>query len=161
MLDGLLRIGFEDYEQIIWDGGASQAEACATTLPRAHYRVQHLPCWYVRKKDAPWFGKAGEDSTIWVWPPANPAEKPVELMRKPMVNHLRRGEMVYDPFLGSGTLLSRTTHSLCASTLVAAELTERVCYGMELDPRYVDVAVQRWQTLTGKQAAHERRGQRQ
>ncbi len=56
------------------------------------------------------------------------------------MNHLRRGELVYDPFLGSGT------------TLAAAELTERACYGMELDPKYVDVVVERWQQLTGKQA---------
>ena len=48
--------------------------------------------------------------------------------------------MVYDPFLGSGT------------TLAAAELTERVCYGIELDPKYVDVVIQRWQQLTGKEA---------
>ena len=61
-------------------------------------------------------------------------------MRRPILNHLRRGELVYDPFLGSGT------------TLAAAELTERVCYGLELDPKYVDVVIQRWQQLTGKQA---------
>jgi len=61
-------------------------------------------------------------------------------MRRPILNHLRRGELVYDPFLGSGT------------TLAAAELNERVCYGIELDPKYVDVIVQRWQQLTGKQA---------
>jgi DNA modification methylase len=61
-------------------------------------------------------------------------------MRRPILNHLRRGELVYDPFLGSGT------------TLAAAELNERVCYGMELDPKYVDVVVERWQQLTGKQA---------
>jgi site-specific DNA-methyltransferase (adenine-specific) len=48
--------------------------------------------------------------------------------------------LVYDPFLGSGT------------TLAAAELTNRVCFGLELDPKYVDVVVQRWQQLTGKQA---------
>jgi DNA modification methylase len=47
---------------------------------------------------------------------------------------------VYEPFLGSGT------------TLAAAELTERVCYGLELDPKYVDVVVERWQRLTGEQA---------
>ena len=47
---------------------------------------------------------------------------------------------MYDPFLGSGT------------TLAAAELTERVCFGLELDPKYVDVIVHRWQTLSGKQA---------
>jgi DNA modification methylase len=59
-------------------------------------------------------------------------------MRRPILNHLKRGEAVYDPFLGSGT------------TLAAAELTEPVCYGIELDPKYIDVAVQRWQTLSGK-----------
>jgi DNA modification methylase len=64
----------------------------------------------------------------------------VELMRRPILNHLRRGELVYEPFLGSGT------------TLGAAELTERVCYGIELDPKYVDVVIQRWQQLTGKEA---------
>ena len=62
------------------------------------------------------------------------------MMRRPLLNHTKRGEAVYDPFLGSGT------------TLAAAEITERVCYGIELDPKYVDVVVQRWQTLSGKQA---------
>ena len=47
---------------------------------------------------------------------------------------------MYEPFLGSGT------------TLAAAELTERVCYGLELDPKYVDVVISRWQTLAGKHA---------
>jgi DNA modification methylase len=61
-------------------------------------------------------------------------------MRRPILNHTKRGELVYDPFLGSGT------------TLAAAELTERVCYGIELDAKYVDVVVQRWQQLTGKDA---------
>ena len=70
----------------------------------------------------------------------HPTQKPVELMRRPILNHLRRGELVYEPFLGSGT------------TLAAAELTERVCYGVELDPKYVDVVIQRWQQLTGKEA---------
>ena len=70
----------------------------------------------------------------------HPTQKPVELTRRPILNHTKRGELVYEPFLGSGT------------TLAAAELTERVCYGMELDPKYVDVIVQRWQTLTGKRA---------
>jgi len=61
-------------------------------------------------------------------------------MRRPILNHLRRGELVYEPFLGSGT------------TLAAAELTERVCYGIEFDPKYTDVIVQRWQSLSGKKA---------
>ncbi|MGA8025943.1 MAG: DNA methyltransferase [Bryobacteraceae bacterium] len=73
----------------------------------------------------------------------HPTQKPIDLMRRPILNHTRRGELVYEPFLGSGT------------TLAAAELTERVCYAMELDPKYVDVSVQRWQSLTGKQAVLE------
>lgn len=73
----------------------------------------------------------------------HPTQKPTELMRRPILNHTKRGELVYEPFLGSGT------------TLAAAEVTERVCYGMELDPKYVDVVVQRWQQLSGKQAVLE------
>jgi DNA modification methylase len=66
----------------------------------------------------------------------HPTQKPVELMRRPILNHTKRGEMVYEPFLGSGT------------TLAAAELTERVCYGIELDPKYVDVICKRYSELT-------------
>jgi len=146
VLDGLLRIGFLYPQQIIWDKGR-------TVLTRTHYWFQHEPCWYVRKKNAPWFGRAGENSTIWASPSPkfimggsdeekydHPTQKPVELMRRPILNHLRRGELVYDPFLGSGT------------TLAAAELTQRVCFGLELDPKYVDVIVKRWEQLTGKEA---------
>src|SRR5437762_2767950 len=146
VLDGLLRIGFLHHQQIVWNKGR-------TVLTRTLYWFAHEPCWFVRKKNAPWYGKAGENSTVWN-PPSpkfimggsdedkfdHPTQKPIELMRRPILNHLRRGELVYDPFLGSGT------------TLAAAELTERVCYGIELDPKYVDVIVQRWQTLTGKKA---------
>jgi DNA modification methylase len=146
VLNGLLRIGFEHHQQIIWDKGR-------TVLTRTLYWFQHEPCWFVRKKNAPWYGKAGENSTIWASPSPkfimggsdeqkydHPTQKPVDLMRRPILNHLKRGELVYEPFLGSGT------------TLAAAELTERVCCGMELDPKYVDVIVQRWQTLAGKKA---------
>jgi len=154
VLGGLLRIGFLHHQQIIWNKGR-------TVLTRTHYWFQHEPCWYVRKKNAPWFGKAGENSTIWDSPSPkfimggsdedkydHPTQKPVDLMRRPILNHLRRGELVYDPFLGSGT------------TLAAAELTERVCYGLELDPKYVDVVVARWQQLTGKQATLDCDGRR-
>jgi DNA modification methylase len=154
VLDGLLRIGFLHHQQIIWNKGR-------TVLTRTHYWFQHEPCWYVRKKNAPWFGKAGQNSTIWDWPSPrfimggsdedkfdHPTQKPVELMRRPILNHTRRGELVYEPFLGSGT------------TLAAAELAERVCYGMELDPKYIDVVVSRWQQLTGKQATLEGDGRK-
>jgi DNA modification methylase len=146
VLDGLLRIGFLYPQQIIWNKGRM-------VLTRTHYWYQHEPCWYVRKKNAPWYGKAGENSTVWDSPSPkfimggsdeekcdHPTQKPVELVRRPILNHTKRGELVYDPFLGSGT------------TLAAAEITERVCHGLELDPKYVDVAVQRWQALSGKSA---------
>jgi DNA modification methylase len=146
VLDGLLRIGFLHHQQIIWDKQR-------TVLTRTHYWFQHEPCWYVRKKNAVWYGKAGENSTIWACPSPkfimggsdeekfdHPTQKPVELMRRPLLNHTKRGESVYEPFLGSGT------------TLAAAEVTERVCYGIELDPKYVDVVVKRWQGLTGGKA---------
>jgi DNA modification methylase len=68
----------------------------------------------------------------------HPTQKPVECMARPIRNH--DAALVYDPFLGSGT------------TLIAAEQLGRKCYGLELEPRYVDVIVQRWEKLTGKQA---------
>jgi DNA modification methylase len=154
VLDGLLRIGFLHHQQIILDKGR-------TVLTRTLYWFQHEPCWFVRKKNAPWYGKAGENSTIWISPSPkfimggsdetkfdHPTQKPVELMRRPILNHVKRGEMVYDPFLGSGT------------TLAAAELTERACLGIELDPKYVDVVVLRWQTLAGKKATLDVDGRR-
>jgi DNA modification methylase len=149
VLEGLLGIGFLHHQQIIWDKGRA-------VLTRTHYWFQHEPCWYVRKKKAPWYGKAGENSTIWDSPSPkfimggsdeekfdHPTQKPVELMRKPILNHTRPGELVYDPFLGSGT------------TLAAAEAAGRVCYGLELDPRYADVVVGRWEGLTEKKATLE------
>ena len=149
VLDGLLGIGFLHHQQIIWDKGRA-------VLTRTHYWFQHEPCWYVRKKNAPWYGKAGENSTVWDSPSPkflmggsdeekfdHPTQKPVALMRKPILNHTRPGESVYDPFLGSGT------------TLAGAELTGRICYGLELDPKYADVVVERWQGLTGRKATLE------
>ena len=67
-------------------------------------------------------------------------QKPVECMRRPIINNSAAGEAIYDPFLGSGT------------TLIAAETTGRVCCAVDIDPRYVDVAIERWQNLTGKAA---------
>jgi len=149
VLNGLLRIGFLYPQQIIWNKGR-------TVLTRTHYWYQHEPCWYTRKKNAPWFGKAGENSTVWDSASPkfimggsdeekfdHPTQKPVDLMRRPILNHTKRGELVYEPFLGSGT------------TLAAAELTERVCVGIELDPKYVDVVISRYQTLSGKKATLE------
>jgi DNA modification methylase len=149
VLAGLLRIGFVHHQQIIWDKQR-------TVLTRTLYWFQHEPCWFVRKKNAPWFGKAGENSTIWSCPSPkfifsgseeekfdHPTQKPMEVMRRPILNHTLPGEAVYDCFLGSGT------------TLIAAEQTGRACYGVELDPKYADVIIRRWQQFTGKEAVLE------
>jgi DNA modification methylase len=152
VLDGLLRLGFTLHQQIIWD-------KTRTVLTRTLYWFQHEPCWFVRKKNAPWYGKAGENSTIWACPSPkfmmgtsdedkfdHPTQKPVDLMRRPILNHLKPGELVYEPFLGSGT------------TLAAAEITKRVCYGIEIDPKFVDVVVMRWENLSGQKATLEGHG---
>ena len=67
-------------------------------------------------------------------------QKPTECLRRPMLNNSAPGQPVYEPFSGSGT------------SIIAAETCGRISLSMELDPRYVDFAVTRWQTFTGKSA---------
>jgi DNA modification methylase len=150
---GLEGAGFRIRGQIIW---LKQHFA----LSRGDYHWKHEPCWYaVREgKSSGWNGDRTQ-STVWEVPNLNPiggsrdeeatghsTQKPVEVMQRPIRNNTRRGEIVYDPFLGSGT------------TLVAAEASGRLCYAMELDPRYVDLSVRRWQQLTGRVAVREADG---
>jgi DNA modification methylase len=146
---GLQRSGLVIRSQIIW---VKQHFA----ISRGAYHWQHEPCWYAVRKggDAHWQGDRAQ-TTVWEVPNLNPfggkaagendatghaTQKPVEIMRRPILNHTRKGEACYDPFLGSGT------------TLIAAESSGRICYGMDVDPRYVDVAIHRWQDFTGKEA---------
>lgn len=89
----------------------------------------------------------GDDAEMTVWrvdrptrSTEHPTMKPVALAARAIMNSTRLGEIVLDPFLDSGT------------TLIAAEQTGRVCYGMELDPVYCDVIVKRWENLTGNKA---------
>jgi DNA modification methylase len=72
----------------------------------------------------------------------HPTVKPVQMVADAILDCSARGDRVLDPFLGSGT------------TLLAAERVGRSCYGIELDPRYVDVAIRRWQQHTGEDAIH-------
>ena len=147
---GLEASGFQIRSQIIW---AKQHFA----LSRGDYHWQHEPCWYAVRsgKSSNWCGDRTQ-STLWQVANLNPfgrteqeeatghgTQKPVELMRRPILNHTARGDIVYDPFLGSGT------------TLMAAEMTERSCFGLDIDPRYVDLVVKRWERLTGKQTRLE------
>jgi DNA modification methylase len=83
--------------------------------------------------------KQGEEGNLLA---LHPTVKPVQLIADAMLDCSARGEIILDSFLGSG------------STLIAAERVGRVCYGMEIDPLYVDVAIRRWQRLTGDRAVH-------
>lgn len=78
----------------------------------------------------------------------HPTVKPVRLVADALLDASARQDLVLDPFLGSGT------------TIIAAERTGRICYGLELDPRYVDVTIRRWQAYTGDHARHAVTGQR-
>ena len=86
-----------------------------------------------------------KQTTVWeidrpAKSPEHPAMKPVPLVARAIENSSQGGEVVVDPFLGSG------------STMIAAEQTGRRCYGMDIDPHYCDVAVRRWENFTGKTA---------
>ena len=87
----------------------------------------------------PGFGRAGEEGHLAA---LHPTIKPVAMVADAILDSSRRGDIVLDPFLGSGT------------TLMAAERTGRQCRGLELDPLYVDAIVRRWQAYTGAAARH-------
>ena len=78
----------------------------------------------------------------------HPTVKPIAMVADALLDSTARGEIVLDPFLGSGT------------TLMAAERVGRICCGIEIDPLYVDVAIRRWQNCTGDAAIHEASGKR-
>jgi DNA modification methylase len=151
---GLVACGLQPRAQIIW---AKQH----FTLGRGDYHWQHETCWYaVREgRTSHWQGDRRQ-TTVWEIANNNPfgnrqrerswghgTQKPVECMRRPIANNSRPSQAIYDPFLGSGT------------SLIAAEMTGRVCYGLELNPAYVDVIVRRWQLFTGRAATHLASGQ--
>jgi DNA modification methylase len=133
--------GFKRRSQIIWSKDRF-------ALGRGDYHWQHEPCWYALKGSAHWCGGRNQ-STVWTIPAREDSghghgtQKPVECMRRPILNNSSAGQAVYDPFLGSGT------------TVIAAEMSGRACHAIELNPVYVDVAVRRWEAFTGKTALLE------
>jgi DNA modification methylase len=137
-------------------------------IGRGHYHWQHEPCLYAVAEDAKddgwrfvpehevaayavrdgstasWHG-GRKQSTVWFIEhvksdTGHGTQKPVECMKRPIENNSSPGQAIYEPFLGSGT------------SLIACEITGRACHALELDPGYVDVAVQRWQAFAGKDA---------
>ena len=137
--------GFAVRSQLIWDKGR-------LVIGRGDYHWQHEPALYcVRKgRTGHWSGGRNQ-TTVWQIPhrrndSGHGTEKPVECMKRPIENNSSPGQAVYEPFCGSGT------------TIIAAEMTGRVCHAIELNPAYVDVAVRRWEAFTGEAATLESDG---
>lgn len=148
--------GFERRAQLIW-------RKPHFAVGRGHYHWQHEPLWYAVKKGGTghWQGDR-KQSTVWDIVNAaagagshgeenktsgHGTQKPVECMKRPMENNSKPGEGVYEPFCGSG------------STIIAAEMSGRICYALEIMPPYIDMAVKRWQNFTGKAAVLESTGE--
>ena len=122
---------------------------------RGQYHWRHEPCfmgWVQGHEPANLTGH--KDTTVWEIAGVpkierkdlnHPTPKPVEIFRRPILKHLNRGEIAYEPFAGTGP------------QFIAAEATERRCFGLELEPAYCDVIVARWEKLTGRKAVLEAR----
>lgn len=118
-------------------------------LTRSHYLWKHEPCFYgwPRGKMPEKSRRPATDATS-TWnidqkgtsDGSHPTMKPVEVFERPIAYHTRPGEVVLEPFSGSGT------------QIIAAERLSRKCRAMELSPVFVDVAVKRWQAFTGEAA---------
>ena len=142
--NALLGSGFDIRNQIIWSKPHFP-------IGRGDYHYRHELCWYAVRKGqrSNW---QGDRTQTTVWEVAldqnveggHSTQKPVELSRRPILNHTEPSDGVYDPFLGSG------------STLIAAEATNRRCYGLEIEPRYCDVIRVRWEKFTGRTATLHR-----
>jgi DNA modification methylase len=143
--ESLKAAGFQMRSQIIW-------AKSTLVIGRGHYHWQHEPCWYSVRQKSNWRGDH-KQSTLWQiqnmhrtqgnvddGKTPHSAQKPVECMRRPIENNSQAGDAVYDPFVGSGT------------TIIAAEMTARQCYAIEINPAYIDVAIVRWQNFSGKEA---------
>ena len=163
-VDALIRAGKPHYDSLlnicVWvkdNGGMG-----------SFYRSQHEFVLVFRKgkghRNNIQLGKFGRNRTnIWNYPGVrtqskqgdkenllalHPTVKPVAMVADAILDCTARGEIVLDPFVGSGT------------TLMAAERVGRICYGIEIDPLYVDVAIRRWQVQTGEAAVHALTGKR-
>ena len=122
--------------QIVWNKNMAQFGALS-----AQYKQKHEPCFYCFKKgNAPfWYGPTNE---VTVWDVSresknqfHPTQKPIELASRALNNSSKKGDCILDLFLGSG------------STMVAAHQLKRKCYGMELDPKYCQVIIDRMKNL--------------
>jgi len=134
--NGLIEIDLEPNACIVWDKKY-------IGLGNANYRPQHEFIFYI--KGGAWHGNRAQ-SDVWSMSRAagadyvHPTQKPVELIERALGNSSKAGDIVVDCFGGSG------------STLIACEKTNRYARLMELDPKYCDVIIKRWEDFTGKKA---------
>jgi len=145
-LDGAMRTaGLHHSATLIWVKDAF-------VLGRSKYHRRYEPIWYGWRASATSSYCAGRDQDdVWEFArprrsEEHPTMKPVALVRRAIGNSSSEGDLVFDPFLGSGT------------TLVACDHTGRACRGIDIDPAYVDVAVRRWERQSGGEALLEASG---
>lgn len=147
--NALNQAGLKVRQQIIWvkgQGVDGTAQVQAPAIGRSHFRWLHEPCFYASKTQP---FNAGDRKTTTVWTvtrqttgTVHPTQKPVALIEIALENSSKSDDVVLDLFGGSG------------STLIACEKTNRQARIMELDPKYCDVIIRRWQEFTGKKAVH-------
>jgi len=142
--DSVRSNGYEVRAQIVWHKLKAHYGAFMS-----QYMPKHEPCLYAFKsgESAQWFGPTNE-VTVWEYdqPHKNefhPTEKPVQLFARAINNSSKVNDIVLDVFGGSGTLV------------IACEQLDRQARVIELDPKYCDVIVQRWEKLTGQKAVLE------
>tara|TARA_R110001599_G_scaffold345327_1_gene569542 strand:- start:293 stop:988 length:696 start_codon:yes stop_codon:yes gene_type:complete len=141
--EALAQIDLTPTACIVWDKKS-------IGLGNANYRPQHEFIFYAKGEN--WHGDKAQ-SDVWYMSRGatgqyvHPTQKPVELIEKAINNSSKGQDVVIDVFGGSG------------STLIACEKTNRYCRMMELDPKYCDVIVKRWEEFTGKEAVLESSGQ--
>lgn len=140
----VLEAGWHFHETLVWVKDS-------LVLGHSDYHYRHEPILYGWKSGGsrPWFTGRSESTVFEVARPKaspdHPTSKPVELVAAQLRNSSGQDALVLDPFAGSGT------------TLVAAEQLGRRCAAIDIEPRYVDVIVKRWQRLTGGTARNETR----
>lgn len=157
--DGSIYVWHADTKGLIFrkafqDAGFYLSGCCiwkknSLVLGRSPYQWIHEPCLYGWKQKGKhqWYGDR-KQTTVWEYDkpkssPDHPTTKPVQLMAYPMKNSTMTNGIVLDPFLGSG------------STLIACAETDRVCRGIELDPKFVDVIVKRFASWTEEHGTND------
>ena len=136
--------GLLSHQVVIWHKSRS-------VLGRSDFAYDYEPCmygWVQGQRPEAKLRPPAEASAVWEVASSiedgatgiHPTQKPVELIRRPIIWHTAPGEAIYEPFAGSGT------------AIIAAEMTGRRCYALELSPAFCDVIVTRWENFTGLKA---------